>query len=78
MSNRLKELHEFVKATDSQKFQKVVDEICADLDISLSSYYRKMADPEKSFSNAEKRAIAAIFETPVHFIFTEYKSKPGA
>ena len=69
--NRLKEFHEFLKNSNNDKFQHAVDAICKELDISLSSYYRKMAKPNESFSNAEKRAIAHIYGLPVHFIFKE-------
>jgi hypothetical protein len=69
--NRLKEFHEFLKNTNTKKFQSAVDAVCKELDISLSSYYRKMAKPNESFSNAEKKAIAQIYGLPVHFIFQE-------
>ncbi len=69
--NRLKQFHEFLKNTNTDKFQSTVDAICKELDISLSSYYRKMGKPNESFSNAEKRAIAHIYGLPVHFIFKE-------
>ena len=69
--NRLKEFHDFLKNSNTDKFQNAVDAICKELDISLSSYYRKMGKPNESFSNAEKRAIAQIYGLPVHFIFKE-------
>jgi len=72
--NRLKEFHDFLKATDTNKFQNAIDTICKELDISLSSYYRKMGKPNESFSNAEKRAIAHVYGLPVHFIFSELES----
>lgn len=69
--NRLKEFHEFLKITDTDKFQNAVDAVCKELDISLSTYYRKMAKPKISFSNAEKRAIAHVYGLPAHFLFNE-------
>jgi len=72
--NRLKEFHEFLKMTDTNKFQLAIESICRELDISLSSYYRKMLKPTASFSNAEKRAIALVYGLPAHFIFTELES----
>ena len=69
-ANRLKEYHEHLRDTNSLTFNFSVDAICADLNISVTTFYRKIKNPA-IFSPAEKTAIARVYQLPVHFIFPE-------
>lgn len=72
-ANRVKEYHEYLRDSNTLKFNLSVDAICFDLGISATTYYRKLNNP-KAFSIAEKAAIAKVYELPVHFIFPEMQT----
>lgn len=68
--NRLREYYVFLRDTDSYKHLHCLKAILQDLGITQNSFCRKIANPQ-SFSPAEKRAIAMVYQQPVHFIFPE-------
>lgn len=69
-ANRFKEYHTYLKDNDAIEWQSTFENICTQLGISESSYYRKLANPS-TLSPAEKEAIARVYQLPVHFIFPE-------
>lgn len=72
--NRFKEYHIFLKEADNVKWCRSIDTICEQLNISTSTYYRKLDSPE-DLSIADKLAIANIYKLPVHFLFPELENE---
>lgn len=68
--NRWKEYHEYLMTHKNDEWKDTLKHICERLGISDRTYYRKIEKPE-SLSPAEKEAVAAVYQMPLHFIFPE-------
>lgn len=73
-TTRFKEYHKFLVDTDPLTCKIYIEEICQALGFVERTFYRKLENP-LSLSPAEKKAIAAVYRLPIHFIFPEMEAE---
>lgn len=66
-NNKWKELHDFLASDQKTKLR---DDIMKECGWSQDTFYRKLRNPS-SLSNAERNAIAIIYNLPYNFLFPD-------
>jgi hypothetical protein len=71
-ANRWKTFHDSLEDPIAKKYKEQIERV---LGISQSAFYRKIKDPEKFLSIAEKQAIARVYRLHESYLFPELEVK---
>jgi transcriptional regulator with XRE-family HTH domain len=72
--NHWKKYHSSLKIENSKKFKALIEK---KLGISQSTFYRKLKNPQRYLSIAEKYAIAAVYGLDEGYLFPELDEDIG-
>jgi ATP-dependent RNA circularization protein (DNA/RNA ligase family) len=67
-TNRWKAFHDSLEDGIAKKYKEQIERV---LGISQSAFYRKIKDPQKFLSIAEKQAIARVYNLKDVYLFPE-------
>jgi hypothetical protein len=67
-NNRWKDYHDSLADDISKKYKTEIEKV---LGISQSAFYRKIKEPDKFLSIAEKQAIARVYHLKESYLFPE-------
>jgi BetR domain len=73
-TNRWKQFHDSLEDGIAKKYKEQIEKI---LGISQSAFYRKIKDPDKYLSIAEKQAIARVYSLKDLYLFPELAEQQG-
>ncbi len=66
--NRWKEFHDSLESGIAKRYKELIEK---NLGISQSAFYRKIKDPQRYLSIAEKQAIARAYNLKEQYLFPE-------
>jgi hypothetical protein len=71
-TNHWKRFHDSLEDGIAKRYKQQIERI---LCISQSAFYRKIKDPERFLSIAEKQAIARVYNLKDYYLFPELESE---
>jgi hypothetical protein len=74
-SNHWKRFHDSLEEGIAKRYKQQIERI---LCISQSAFYRKIKDPERFLSIAEKQAIARVYNLKDHYLCPELESETNS